>query len=333
MELVEFSLEQRRRAIDIQQAYEAWRDTNVEFRRSRGSMRWKQSHGRDYLYYRKYGGVERSRGPRSEETERLEREFREHRDRLRDRLTTIDARLNDMARVNRAMGLGRVPAMASRILRRLDAEGLLGRHLMVVGTHAMFAYEAAAGVFFSSVLTATEDLDLLWDVRRRLRLALVDAQATGVLGLLKQVDRSFTAPKGHFRAVNDAGYYVDLIRPLEKDEMRTLVSRVGDADDDLVAAALEGLEWLISAPKFERIVVGADGLPLFMSCADPRVFALHKHWLSRQRNNVLKRPRDAAQARAVAHVASQYLGLSFDKHQLASVPDSLLREAPALLAA
>jgi maltoporin len=64
-----------------------------------------------------------------------------------------------------------VPETAARILRRLDAEGLLGRHLFVVGTHALFAYEAASGVLFDAGLTATEDVDLLWDVRRKLSLA------------------------------------------------------------------------------------------------------------------------------------------------------------------
>ncbi len=41
-------------------------------------------------------------------------------------------RLKDMARLNRAFNLGRVPTIAARILRKLDQEGLLGKHLFVV---------------------------------------------------------------------------------------------------------------------------------------------------------------------------------------------------------
>jgi hypothetical protein len=60
---------------------------------------------------------------------------------------------------------------AARILRRLDEAGLMGRHLFVVGTHALYAYEAAAGITFESGLTATTDVDLRSDARRRLSLA------------------------------------------------------------------------------------------------------------------------------------------------------------------
>lgn len=38
---------------------------------------------------------------------------------------------------------------------------------------------------------------------------------------------------------------------------------------------------LIEAPKIEETVIGWDGLPLYMPCVDPRIFALHKLWLTR----------------------------------------------------
>lgn len=50
--------------------------------------------------------------------------------------------LQGMARVNRAMALGRVPSLVGRILRRLDEAGVLGEQVCVVGTNALFAYEA-----------------------------------------------------------------------------------------------------------------------------------------------------------------------------------------------
>jgi hypothetical protein len=204
--------------------------------------------------------------------------------------------------------------------------------LFVVGTHALFAYEAASGVVFDSGLMATGDIDLLWDARRRLSLALVDARAEGVLGLLKKVDRSFAAQRNSYRAVNDEGYYVDLLRPLEKDEARSAIAKIGEADDDLEAAALAGLHWLINAPKYEQTVVGADGRPLWMSCIDPRAFALHKYWISqRDDRDPLKRRRDIAQAKAVAAVATEYLGLTFQAKDLSALPIDLVQTAKSLL--
>jgi hypothetical protein len=187
-------------------------------------------------------------------------------------------------------------------------------------------------VIFDAGLTETQDLDLLWDVRRRLTLALLDARTEGVIGLLKKIDRSFQAQRNSFRAVNAEGYFVDLIRPFASDEVRKPVSKI--APEDLEAVALSGLEWLINAPKFDQTVIDATGKPLFMSCADPRVFALHKYWISQQMSrDPLKRRRDLAQAKAVAAVAADYLGLPFQAPELSAVPQDLVKEASRLLAA
>jgi hypothetical protein len=327
VEFVELDNEQRRRAVDIHQLFSAHRLSEIEFRQSyRYATRWHNVGGTDYLYRGK-----RSLGPRSSELERVKAGYDEHRDRLLSRLEAMASRIEGMARVNRAMNLGRVPKLAARILRRLDSAGLLGSHLVVVGTHALFAYEAAAGIVFETGLTATADVDLLWDARRQLSVALVDVPTDGVLGLLKKVDRSFTVRRGSFRAVNADGYYVDIIRPFEADEMRASKTRIGDADD-IEAAAIEGLEWLINAPKFEQIAVGDDGLPVWISCVDPRAFALHKYWVSQRDDRApLKRWRDMAQAKAVAALATDHLRLRFDAKELSALPARIVQASAALL--
>lgn len=332
MELAELSADQRRRLVDATQVFEAWREADREFRHSyRGAMRWKTVNGMQYLY-RTFGKIGNSLGPRSPELEKVKADYSEQRMRLRRRLSGLETRLKDMARLNRAFNLGRVPIIAARILRKLDQEGLLGKHLFVVGTNSLYAYEAAAGVVFETGLTATEDVDLLWDVRRHLSLALIDTRKEGVLGLLRQVDHSFAARANGFRATNDEGYYVDLIRPLTKTELAKSPPKLGEADEDLEAAGILGLEWLIHAPKFEHVAIGTDGLPLWMSCIDPRAFALHKLWLSKQPNREgIKRRRDLEQAKAVAHVAKDYLDLKFDAKDLSALPLELVKEAGSLM--
>lgn len=334
MRYSELSEEQRRRFIDAVQVFDAWRAAESELRHSyRGSMRWRKIKGKEYLY-RIFGNVERSLGPRSEETERIKEDYTGQSTRLKRRVTTLDRRLAGMAAMNRAAGLGRMPQIASRILRKLDAEGLLGKQLFVIGTHALYAYEAAAGVTFETGLTATGDIDLLWDTRRKLSLALVDVREQGVLGLLKRVDTSFSAKPNSFRATNEDGFYVDLIRPLEKDEAHKAIGKLGDTDDDLEAAAIIGLQWLINAPKFERVVMGTDGRPLWMSCIDPRAFALHQYWISKRGDrDAVKRSRDAEQARAVASVASKYLALDFQAKALSALPIELVKGAKELVKA
>jgi hypothetical protein len=41
----------------------------------------------------------------------------------------------------------------------------MGRSLQTLGTNALYAYEARAGVFFDRGLLATQDVDVLWDSR------------------------------------------------------------------------------------------------------------------------------------------------------------------------
>ncbi len=77
--------------------------------------------------------------------------------------------------------------------------------------------------------------------------------------------------------------------------------------------------------------IGSDGMPLLMSCIDPRAFALHKLWLSRRADrSPAQRPRDAAQAVTVAALVLAYLNLPFESRDLSALPKALRQLAPEL---
>src|SRR5262249_30527544 len=139
MRLTELNNEQRRQLIDVVQVFAVWRDAS--HKATRGSLRWVTRKGADYLY-RKTGKSERSLGRRSPATEAI---LAEH-NLLRARRKQTGARLKAMARVNRALYLNRVPKDAALVLRELDAAAVLGKHLFVIGTNALYAYEMKAGV-------------------------------------------------------------------------------------------------------------------------------------------------------------------------------------------
>ena len=40
--------------------------------------------------------------------------------------------------------------------------------------------------------------------------------------------------------------------------------------EDPIGAGIEGLEWLVDAPKSSGVVIGGDGFPLRFWCVDPR---------------------------------------------------------------
>lgn len=336
MSFAELTNEQRRQMIDVSQAFEGLRAAYSQFRNSyKGTVRWKKSKGHDYLYRTVYHGdreISRSLGPRSPRTEKLKDDYMAARTRLRQRIRSLETRLKNMARINRALRLNRVPAIEARILGALDREGLLGKQIFVAGTNALFAYECMTGVLLTGELLATRDIDLLWDHRPRLSLVVTEVENNGVLGILRRVDSSFqpVGPRS-FRAQNDDGYLVDLIRPQAPDLRVNAPEKVGRSEEELYAVGIEGLQWLVNAPKIEQVAIGWDGMPLFLPCIDPRAFALHKLWLSRRDDrSPAQRPRDAAQAITIAALVLAYLDLAFESHELSALPKALRQLVPEL---
>jgi hypothetical protein len=168
------------------------------------------------------------------------------------------------------------------------------------------------------------------DIRPKLRLfAIDDVDNEGLIDILQKADRSFDLPgKKRFRAVNQAGYMVDLIKPEPKSILITEDRQLGSGDD-LIAAEIKNLQWLISAPKFDQVVVGEDGFPATMVVPDPRAFAVHKLWLSRQKDReALKQKRDRSQALAVCRLILEYMPeFEIKKEDLRMFPEDIIADA------
>jgi hypothetical protein len=252
---------------------------------------------------------QKSLGPRSDKTEKIKADFEKARGEAERRLQTIQPVMVRQAAVNRALGLGRVPLLSARIIRGLDASGLLGAGIRVIGTNAVYAYEATAGVHIDPGLTTTEDVDLLLDSRARLSfVASEDVEDASLLRILQRVDKSFSRSRENFRAINEEGYLVDLIKPLRDPPWADEAARVGNDPDDLSAVEISGLSWRESAPAFASTAIDERGGPLRIVTSDPRVFAAHKYWLSkRDDREPVKRRRDLMQARAVAALVAAHM--------------------------
>lgn len=315
MIFAELSNEQRRQLIDAQQAFTAWHPSTVEFE-TLGTMRAQSSKGKRYMY-EVHGTVRRSLGRETPELIAQKNKLDAHREALKNRIKSLRKRLDNMAPVNRALGLGRIPKLPARILRELDRESLLGSHVIVAGTNALYAYEAATGTILEQDYVATMDADLLWDTRQSLLLATTGVRRDGIMGILRRVDRSFVADYG-FNAKNDEGYIVDLLCP-ETDDFTTM-----KAGADLEATPMAGAQWLLAAPQFEQTIIGEDGWPLRIVVPEPRTFALHKLWVSgRNDRSPLKRPRDRAHAHLVAELVRIYLRKSFVAKDMPWLPKEL----------
>lgn len=330
----ELSSEQLRTNVDTQQLFEAWADALVRAQSFRGGMHWKSARGRQYLFRtRDRRGYGKSLGPRSPETERTLEHFKRNKATAEEREAGLRRRLAEQARYCKATRVARVPRLSAALGRELWRAGMENA-VLIVGTNALYAYEAACGVhILSTGRLETQDLDLLLDSRRSLELIVSEVRREGLIGILRKIDKSFTVlEKQNFRAVNADGFMVDLIRPMPKPPWKKQPDRVGD-EADLKAADIKHLEWYLSAPKLRQIVIGEDGFPAPFTVPDPRVFALHKLWLSKQlERDPLKKPKDREQAFLVAELVTRYLPQSrFSKPDLRMLPREVVQLADELL--
>lgn len=300
-------------------------------------MTWARIRGADYLVRSHYdkAGVRRqtSLGLRSKETEAIKLEYDHGRSDAQSRLKDLEAVMARQSAINRAIGSGRVPLIGAKIIRALDQAGMLGSGIRVLGTNAIYAYEAAAGVHIDPGLTTTEDIDLLFDARAGLTFAAGDdISHPSLLHLLQKIDRSFERSIQTFRAVNREGYLVDLIKPLRNPPWLNERQQIGTAADDLLAVEIEGLSWHENAPAFEAVAIDEKGAPCRIVATDPRVWAAHKLWLSkRQDREPIRRRRDEAQAKTIGHLVAQYmLDLPYASEQLQMLPKAVFDDAAPL---
>jgi hypothetical protein len=323
--LTELSDNQRRMLIDSRQLWTAWDEAYRRRDSYLGGMSWKDVGGHTYLvktFADPVTAVKKmtSIGPRSPDTEKILEDFQRNKAEAKERFESLNRRMAEQTRLNKAVYLDRVPTIAAKILRRLHRSGLLGRNVYVTGTNAIYAYEAAAGVVIDRDLTTTGDLDLLMEARAKLRLSISGLPAGGLIDMLKEVDKSF-AKQGSFGAVNKDGYGVDLIKSTPTPPWLNEAS--GFADGDLEAAMIPNMKWIQHSPKFESVAIAEDGFPVPIACPDPRAFALYKLWMATNdpERDPVKRPRDRAQAEVVATIVHRYLPqLPFEAEHLKCFP-------------
>ena len=312
-----------RERINLSQVWEAWIDAEDLRRHSfLGSMGFETRDGKDYLY-RRIGGIGRSLGPRTEQTEEQLARFQAGREDNRARLQGLQEALDKQAAILRSLRDGRLPVVAARILRELRLHNRQGR-IRVVGTNALYAYEALAGVRFEEGATATGDMDLLHDDRNKLRLLTDERRLIGLAEMIRsRIDASFTSRNPRdYRLTNAEGYMVELIRPEPRPAWRKMPGAQPEQAGDLVGAPISGLQWLVNAPAVDTIVVDERGYPAPIRCPDPRYWAAHKLWLStREDRDPAKKGRDAAQGLAVVRLIKEKLQhLPLDEAFLAKLP-------------
>ena len=301
-----------RQYIDAVAVFDALAEATFEAAHVRGGMYWHagpaSSPDSKYLVRTTPAGAETSLGARTPETQAIYDKFTQRKQESSARLAGLKAALDQQQRMNRALRVGRVEPLVVALLNRL-ASTQLSPHFRVVGTHALYAYEAAAGVRLAAETLATRDFDLLWDTRKRIifstQLARVDSS---MLGVLKKVDATFRMRQSQkYTAVNKDGFEVDIIRR-EQTGGDPHPIKLSDEDEDFWVVQARRANVLLDSPGFSTVIVATNGTMARMNTVHPATFVAFKRWLAGQADrDPLKRRRDVLQADAVQELLKRYL--------------------------
>lgn len=289
-----FSDEQARALINLRQRYEVWIDAEQALFRMPYDLRRKTVNGRTYLYeiFDRRGNGKSVGAWDEDKAERFDR-YHGEKTALKARRDGARAALGESSRLARALRLPLLSSAAGPILREADRRGLLGSHLLVVGTNCIAAYSQEAAGTILDAPDETEDFDLAW--------AAEDAGETAALwDMLKAVDPTFTVnSERDFQARNASAYEVELL--VAPSRAATMA-----ATDRPQPIPLPEQEWLLLGRPVDQVVPCRDGSPARIVAPDPRWFALHKLWMAGQaKRNPLKRPKDRKQGLALLDAVAE----------------------------
>ncbi|NIJ09194.1 hypothetical protein FHS31_002826 [Sphingomonas vulcanisoli] len=281
-----FSDEQARVLVNLRQRYEGWIAVEREMMGLPYDLRRKQVGGRSYLYeIADRIGNGRSLGPWSPEKEAVLRAYDERKALLREQRDGGRARIEETARLARALRTPMLASAAGPILREADRRGLLDGALLVVGTNAMAAYALEASASLPDAPDETEGFELAWTAAEAM-------EAPAIGPLLKAIDPTYTMnTERTFQARNAKAYEVELL--VAPSLVHTLPKR-----DWPRPVPLPEQEWLLLGRAVDQVVPCRDASVARVVAPDPRWFALQKLWMAEQaKRDPLKRNKDRIQGR------------------------------------
>lgn len=290
-----------RQVIDAMTVFHEHRRARSEALRCAGGMYWKRQGDYEYLTKTTPDNRQQRIGPRSDATERTYLAFTQQKQQSESRWRSLRDALKEAERMNKAVKAGRVPNVVVSVLQSLDEAGL-SPHFTVVGTHALYAYETAAGVRIVPGALATQDVDLLWDARRRVQFITdMGRLEVSMLGVLQRADPTFRRKEAQSEtAINARGFEVDFLRrvPVDGDPHPF---RFSADEGDLWPVQAVRASVLTDAPRFDHVVISASGRMTLMSTIAPEAFVEFKRWMaeSAPHRPPLKRRRDLLQANIV----------------------------------
>jgi hypothetical protein len=306
--LLELSSSQTRQYIDAETVFSEWRRVCDQATQVRGGLFWREQNAKRYLIRTNAAGGQKSLGPECIETQQIFERFQTRKHAFESRLASLKTALSEQQRLNKALRVGRVPPIVINVLNALHFHGLQD-HFLTVGTHALYAYESACGVRFMPQAMATQDIDLLFDTRKRLAFASkMQRLDRSLIGALQKADASFKVKWDKKQtAINASGFEIDIIRRDAKNQDPHPL-RMSEHEDDFWAAQIGSGEQILGAQRFSQMVISTTGHMALMHTMHPLTFIAVKQKIAgATEREALKRRKDALQAQAVQNLVDSYM--------------------------
>lgn len=308
-----------RQFIDSATIFIEHRRVQAEALKYAGGMYWKRQGEYEYLVKTTADNKQQRLGKRIDETERTYLAFTSQKVAVESRLKSLWQALKEAERLNKALKVGRVPNIVVSLLQAIDEAGL-GQHFAVVGTHALFAYEAAASVRIASGKLVASDIDPLWDARRRLELVTnLERIDSSILQVLQRVDPTFRFLElGSETVINDRGFEVDFSQPIPVGaDPHARPSATSEAG--LLSVPAARFPEPAEVPGFEHLVVSVTGKMTLMRTVAPKAFVEVKRWMAESMpgRQQIERRRDLLQADIVQALRDELAGSARAFHESA----------------
>ena len=307
-QIIDLREDQARQFIDAETVFLELLRIRREAAEVRGSMLWREIKGTEYLIRTSARGGQTSLGSKSAQTATIFDSFMARKGMCERRLADLNAAAQVQQRLNKALRVGRVPDLVVRVLNAIDDLGL-ATHFTTVGTHALYAYESAAGARFMPEAMATQDIDLLFDTRKRIGFVTQMRRLdTSFIGALRKADPTFRVKSDQLQtAINASGFEVDVIRRVAR-EGDPHPLRLSDHEDDLWAVQIDTGNKILSAQRFSQVVVSVTGRMAVMHTMHPLAFIQIKRQIATRANrDPRKRHKDALQADLVEQLLLSHL--------------------------
>lgn len=279
----------------------------------RGGMYWKKQGKYEYLVRTTPQNQQTRIGARTLETEQICTDFFSRKAAAEQRLRAIGEALVEAQRLNRAVRAGRAPNLVVALLRRLRDAGM-DKHFVVIGPHALYAYEAAAGVRIVQCARSTRGSDVLWDAGKHICFVsdLTTKEASAILQILQKVDASFQLKGPHDEiAINSRGFEVGLWwcdQQHDTDRSRYFSEDENGLRPDQARCA----SLLTQAARVELPVIAINGSMELMNTISPSTFVKFQEWISAEKSKTsgIEHVCNKVQAELVQQMLDE--GLLFD---------------------